>query len=333
MFRFEHPEFFWLIIISLVMTGALYFRKKIWQKHLAQWGSTNTVKRLGENLKDNSRLIWLSVLGILLLNLAAVNPQWGTKTRSIEGKTADLYILLDISNSMLAEDIAPNRLERAKRLALDIAGTFKSDRVGLILFAGNAYMQSPLTTDWHAIQLYLNAANPDQAGTQGTEIGKAIRLAANAEKEADDDTGQGALVIITDGEDHDSDAVTAMKDAATKGWTSYVIGVGTEAGSTIPMQAGRERDVKRDETGQPVVTKLNRALMMDLAQQGNGLYFDIAEGNAILQNLKNEFAKLERSHMEKRSFSEHKSYYQWFLMAGLIIIMLIPTIRYKHDVI
>jgi len=333
MFRFEHPEFFWLIIISMVMIGALFFRKNALQKHLAQWGSLNTVRRLTENLKDNSRLIWLSVIGLLLLNLAAVNPQWGTKTRSIEGKTADLYMLLDISNSMLAEDIAPNRLERAKRLALDISNTFKSDRVGLILFAGNAYMQSPLTTDWHAIQLYLNAANPDQAGTQGTEIGKAIRLAANAEKEADDDTGQGALVIITDGEDHDSDAVTAMKDAATKGWTSYVIGVGTEAGSTIPMQAGRERDVKRDETGQPVVTKLNRALLMDLAQQGNGMYFDIAEGNAIIQNLKNEFAKLERSHMEKRSFSEHKSYYQWFLMAGLIIIMLIPTIRYKNDVI
>lgn len=298
---------------------------------MARWGSPTTVKRLINKLSPKSSLAWLSIAGIFFLNLAIVNPQWGFKTRTIEAKTADIYILLDISNSMLAEDIAPNRLERAKRFSLDLASAFKSDRVGLIVFAGNAYMQSPLTTDWHAIQLYLNSAHPDQAGTQGTEIGKAIRLATNSRSE--EEPAEGALIIITDGEDHDSDAMSAMSNAVEKGWTTYLVGVGTEKGSVIPVSTRGIKDVKRDEAGQPVITKLNKTLMSDLARDGNGKYFDISEGNSIIENLKSELVKLERSHLEKRSFSEHRSYYQWFLMAALIIIMLVPTIRYKHDII
>ena len=144
---------------------------------------------------------------------------------------------------------------------------------------------------------------------------------------------EGAIIVITEGEDHDSDAPGSIQDAVAKGWTSYVIGVGTEQGSTIPMKIGNQQDVKRDESGQPVITAMNRQLMINLAQQGGGKYFDITEGASITDNLKNELVKLERSHLEKRSFSEHKSYYQWFLMAALIIIMLIPTIRYKHEVV
>ncbi|HUR32005.1 MAG TPA: VWA domain-containing protein [Saprospiraceae bacterium] len=315
-----------------MVIGVLYARKYLWPKDLLKWGNPNTARRLTERLREKSSLTWLAVSAILLLNIAAVNPQWGLKTRAVEKKTADIYILLDISNSMLAEDIAPNRLERAKRFALELASAFKSDRIGLVVFAGNAYMQSPLTTDWHAIHLYLNAAHPDQAGTQGTEIGKAIRLAAHSRSE-EETSGEGAMIIITDGEDHDSDAPTAINDAVSGGWTTYIIGVGTEQGGTIPMMTDKIKDVKRDESGQPVVTKLNRTLMMQLAQQGNGHYFDITDGQSILESLKTELAKLERSHMEKRSFSEHKSYYQWFLMAAIIAILLIPTIRYKYDVI
>lgn len=332
MFRFEHPEFFWLILISAVIIAVFFTRHKRWAKDFSKWGSSNTVRRLVEKFRDNSSLTWLSVAALILLNLAAVNPQWGFKTKSIEGKTADIYIVMDISTSMLAEDIAPSRLERAKRFALDVATTFKSDRIGLILFAGNAYMQSPLTTDWHAIQLYLNSAHPDQAGTQGTEIGKAVRLAISAASQ-EELPGEGAMIIITDGEDHDSDALNAIRDASSKGWSTYIIGVGTEQGANIPIEINQRKDVKRDEAGQPVITRLNRPLMLELAQSGNGKYFDITEGVTIIENLKTELAKLERTRLEKRSFSEHKSYYQWFLMAALIILMLIPTIRYKHDVI
>ena len=332
MFRFEHPEFFWLLIPALVIVGLIYFRATLIKRDFQKWGSLSTVNRLSPRFSEKHSLKWLSVIALLILVLAAVNPQWGFRSRSIDKKTADLYIILDISNSMLAEDVAPSRLEKAKRFALDLANTFKNDRIGLVVFAGNAYMQSPLTTDWHAIQLYLNAAHPDQAGTQGTEIGRAVKLAANSRSE-EEANSEGAMIVITDGEDHDEDAARDISEAVSKGWSIYIVGVGTEQGGNIPMIIDKRKDVKRDEHGQPVITKMNRPLMIDLAREGRGKYYDINEGQAIVDNLAAEFEQLERTQMEKRSFSEHKSYYQWFLLAALALIMLIPTIRFKHDVI
>jgi Ca-activated chloride channel family protein len=276
--------------------------------------------------------MWLPGIAILFICLAAVNPQWGFKTETVENKTADIFILLDISNSMLAEDVAPDRLEKARRLALDISSAFKTDRIGLVLFAGNAYIQSPLTSDWHAIELYLNAAHPDQAGTQGTAIGDAVKAAVTSRNE-EESSGEGALIIITDGEDHDSDAPASVQNASTLGWTTFIVGVGTEEGGTIPMMIQGSKDVKRDESGQPVVTKLNRQLMMDLAQKGNGKYYDLENNQTIIKDLESELTKLERSHLEKRSFSEHKSYYQWFLLPAILFILLSVIINYKHEVI
>lgn len=332
MFRFEHAEFFWSIIITLVIIAAFYLRRYYKVQDLSQWGSPNTVRKLKSVLTDKPKLLWLSIIALLFLNLALVNPQWGYKTRTVEGETADFYILFDISNSMLAEDIAPSRLERARRFAMDLASAFKSDRIGLIFFAGNAYMQSPLTSDWRAIQLYLSAAHPDQAGTQGTAIGEAIQLVMNTLQQ-EEETGKGALIILTDGEDHESDAVAIVQNAISKGWTTYVIGVGTETGAAIPMMENGNKVIKRDASGKPVKTSMNRQLMINLAQQGGGKYFDVTEGNPVISTLKDELKNLERKHQEKRSFSEHKSYFQWFLMGSLVIIMLIVTIRYKYDVV
>jgi Ca-activated chloride channel family protein len=178
----------------------------------------------------------------------------------------------------------------------------------------------------------LNAAHPDQAGTQGTAIGKAVRLAAKPKEEGRSE-GQGAIVILTDGEDHDTDAPLAIAEAVDAGWMTFVIGVGTESGGTIPISIEGRKDVKRDDQGQPVQTIMNRPLMMELSQKGNGKYFDINDGPAVIADLKKEFAGLERSQLEKRSFSEHKSYFQWFLLPALIILMLMPMINLKHDVI
>jgi Ca-activated chloride channel family protein len=274
----------------------------------------------------------VGLLSAILLSVATINPQWGFRSVTVETKSAAIYLLLDISYSMLAEDVAPSRLERARRLALDISTAFRTDKVGLILFAGNAYMQSPLTTDWNAIQLYLNAANPDQAGTQGTAIGEGIRLALKTNNE-EEDFDAGALIILTDGEDHDSDALAAMDEAAAAGWITYLIGVGTETGATIPMPIDGRKDFKRDENGQPVKTALNRSLMMDLAQRGNGKYFDLADGATITENLEKELAGLERSRQEKRSFSEHKSYFQWFLLPAIVLLFLGSFVNYRHDVL
>ena len=332
MFRFEHPEFFWLAILAVIIVGSIFIRRSLRQRDWLRWASTSSYARIAEGMKDRSSFNGLIVLAAILLILAAVNPQWGYKTEDVESKTADIYLLLDISNSMLAEDVAPSRMDKAKRFAMELSTEFKTDRVGLILFAGNAYIQSPLTTDWHAIQLYLSSANPAQAGTQGTAIGEAITLATQIRNEGEDKRG-GALIAITDGEDHDSDAPAALQEAVSKGWITYIVGVGTEEGSTIPMEIDGKPDVKRDNSGQPVVSRMNRSLMIDLAQQGNGKYFDLTDGKAIITNLEKELATLERTQLEKRSFSEHRSYYQWFLMGAMGVLLLYVTLRHKYEVV
>jgi Ca-activated chloride channel family protein len=332
MFRFEHPDLFWLAALPVLMIAGIFLRLYLTGKNWSKWGSKLSVERILARIKDKPSFLWLPGLAVIFLCIAAVNPQWGYKTETVENKSADIFLILDISNSMLAEDIAPNRLERARRFALDLTSAFKTDRIGLIVFAGNAYMQSPLTSDWHAIELYLNAADPDQAGTQGTAIGEAIRLSSKTRNE-EEQAGEGALIIITDGEDHDSDAPSAVQDAITKGWTTYVVGVGTEEGGRIPVMIDGNRDLKRDETGQPVVTKLNRQLMIDLTQKGNGKYYDLTNNQEIIKDLQSELTKLERSHLEKRSFSEHRSYFQWFLLPAVAMLLLSVAVNYKHEVI
>lgn len=329
MFRFEHPEFYWLAILPILLVGLYFLRRYLTGVDWKAWGSAKSNHKAQTSKNIGPRWLWLGLIASLCLVIGATNPQWGYRAIAVESKSADIYLVMDISNSMLAEDIAPNRLERARRMALDLSTAFKTDRVGLILFAGNAYMQSPLTTDWHAIQLFLNAANPNQAGTQGTAIGEAIRLASKSS----DNTGQGALIILTDGEDHDQDAPDAITEAAENGWATYIIGFGTAQGGTIPVLISGRRDVKRDKNGQPVQTSLNKPLMKELAKKGGGIYYDADEGNVIIADLKQELSGLERSQMEKRSFSEHRSYFQWFLLPALLSIFALVGLNFKFDVI
>jgi Ca-activated chloride channel family protein len=332
MFRFEHPEFFWLALLPMIVGGSYFLRKYFAGIDWIQWGTNHSNAKTQGAHSYKPRWLWLAIVASVGLMVAAVNPQWGYRAIAVESKSADIYLVMDISNSMLAEDIAPSRLERARRMALDMSTAFKTDRVGLILFAGNAYMQSPLTTDWHAIQLFLNAANPSQAGTQGTAIGEAVRLATKS-KSDEDAAGQGALIILTDGEDHDQNAPEAIKEATAEGWATYIIGFGTEQGGMIPVSISGRRDVKRDMNGQPVQTSLNRPLMQQLAREGGGKYYDADEGSTIIADLKEELAGLERSQMEKRSFSEHRSYYQWFLLPAVLLIFTLVSLNYKFDVI
>lgn len=332
MFRFEHPEFFWLMIIPVLCVLTYYWRQRLALKSWKAWGSEISNRKSIARLATHPAYLWMALVGVILLSFAAVNPQWGFKKSAVENKSAEIYLVLDISNSMLAEDVAPNRLDKAKKMAMDISSAFKSDKVGLILFAGNAYIQSPLTTDWHAIQLFLNAANPDQAGTQGTAIGEAVRLAIKT-KQDKESSGEGAIIILTDGEDHDSDAPTAIIEANSEGWATYIIGVGTESGGHIPIMIDGNKDLKQDEHGQPVTTKLNEPLMKELAEKGHGQYYNASNGDNIIEDLRKELATLERTQLERRSFSEHKSYFQWFLLPGLLLILGWVGLNFRFEVV
>lgn len=332
MFRFEHPSFFWWAAAVVLMAGILFWRQRRHQAKWKSWGSMKSNARVVAQFGRLSRWKWLPLPIAVMMLLAMANPQWGYRSVAVQQTSADIYLLLDISSSMLAQDVAPSRLERARRLALDISDAFRTDQVGLIVFAGNAYIQSPLTTDWHAIQLFLNAVHPDQAGTQGTSIGEAIRLAIQPKQGSTRPEG-GALIVITDGEDHDSDAPDAVSEAALAGWATYIIGVGTAQGASIPVVIDGVPDVKRDESGQPVHTALNRDLMESLAEKGKGTYYDLQEEPRIIEALKQNLAELERVQTEKRSFSEHKSYFQLFLLPAVLLLVLQAGVHYRKDVI
>lgn len=334
MFRFEHPAFFWSVI--LVVAAFTAFGLGRWWRNRDKliWASNQSYQRISAGSRRGRVLAPLFILtAMACLVLAAVNPQWGFRSVTVEDTSADIYIMLDISTSMLAEDVPPSRLERAKRFAIDFAHAFSADKIGLIFFAGSAYLQSPLTTDRAAIQLFLNAAHPDQAGTQGTAIGDAIRLAIKPTANEETAVTGGALVLITDGEDHDSDAIAAMEEAKAAGWTAWVIGAGTTTGAEIPITIQGMRDSKRDENGLPVKTALNRQLLEDLARAGNGRYYDLSNPGQVLAQLQEDMHDLVRTIREKRTFSEHKSYFQWFLLPAIILLLAMPAMYYKREVV
>ncbi len=309
------------LIAVPIVAGLLalhYFqRKRIFQRI----ADSHLHHRMLEDISRSKEWLkgMLFLAGLLMACLALSNPQWGFKKEKVERKAADVYIALDISNSMLAEDIPPNRLERAKKFAGELVNNLKGDRIGLILFAGSAYLQMPLTTDYAAAQVYLQSANPSNAGTQGTAIGEALELGMRTYDERS--ASNRALVIITDGENHEEGAVEAMENARQAGVVPFIVGVGSEEGGFIPMMIRGREDYKRDENGSPVRTRLDEDLMRDLVRAGGGRYYNIANPGTVIASIQEEINQLEKRDIEERSFSEYESYFQYFLFMGIVLFL------------
>jgi Ca-activated chloride channel family protein len=262
----------------------------------------------------------LYLLAFLLLILALVNPQMGTKKETVTKKSADVVLAVDISRSMRAEDVKPSRLDVSKRFSEQLIEALKNERIGLILFAGNAYLQMPLTNDFMTAQVFVRAINTESAGTQGTSIKDAIDLAVDVSDVRE--KNHGVMIIISDGEDHEEGVDEAVQQAVTKGMMIITVGVGTEHGGYIPENYGNRRDFLRDESGNPVTTVVNTEMLKDIARAAKGKYFNISERN-IVQQIKTEIDKLDKVAMEQRSFSEYESYYTFFLALGTLLIALI----------
>jgi len=322
MFRFEHPEFLWLLAlvpVILVMYAGLF----LWQKkQLKTFSNPALLGRLVGGWAPRRK--WLKAglfaFSIGLLVIALANPQWGSKREKVEAKAADIMIALDISNSMMAEDVAPDRLARSQRIIERIIDQIKGERIGLILFAGNAYLQSPLTNDYGAVTMFVKGASPDQATTQGTDIGAVIDL---AEKSFDpQNKSNKVLIIITDGEDHEEAALERAQEAAQDGLVIFTVAVGTPEGSFIPKNYGLREDYLRDAEGKPVRSIVNTALLQELAQQGNGLFFTYQDDETMAKAMQNRIDRLDKQQVEQRSFSEYESYFQPFLLIALLLLTL-----------
>mgnify|MGYP003302879189 FL=1 len=322
--RFEHPEYlYWLLIIPILI--AIYVTIRIInKKRFSKFADSKFIELLApltSNSRSNIKFI-LSLLVISLGILSIANLQSGSKMEEVKREGIDLFFCIDISNSMNAEDIAPNRLERSKQAINNIINKLNGDRVGIIVFAGNAYVQLPITTDYSAAKMFLSTINTDLIPTQGTEIGSAINLAA---KSFGTNENNKAIVVISDGEDHENgDAIKAVQEAAKLGIKIYTIGMGLEDGAPIPTynKYGKRTGYKKDKNGNIVITKLDDNMLRQIAEIGDGIYRRASNSNVGLDEIYEEINKSDKSEIEAKVFSDYEDQFQWFLGAAIILLII-----------
>ena len=322
--RFEHPEYlYWLLVIPILIAIHISIRilnKKQFKK-FADSKFSEFLIPLASNARSNTKFV-LFVFVIALAILAAANLQTGSKMEEVKREGIDLYFCVDISNSMNAEDIAPNRLERSKQAINNIINKLNGDRIGIIVFAGNAYVQLPITTDYAAAKMFLSTVNTNLIPSQGTEIGAAINLAS---KSFGNSEHNKAIVIISDGEDHENgDAIKAAQEAAKTGIKIYTIGMGLEDGAPIPIynKYGKRTGYKKDRDGNIVITKLDDNMLRQISEIGDGIYRRASNSNVGLDEVFDEINKTEKSEIESKVFTDYEDQFQWFLGAAIILLII-----------
>jgi Ca-activated chloride channel family protein len=322
--RFEHPEYLWLLSAIVLLVIFYLFARSKRKKQIASIGDLYLVKQLMPD-KSASRngakfILLLFALAFLVVGLA--NPQVGTKQETVMRKGVDIIIALDLSESMLANDIQPFRLEKAKMFISKLLNKFQNDRVAFIVFAGNAYLQMPLTVDYSAFDLYLKNVDTKLLPTQGTAIGEAIQLAEEAF-----DAGEKkhkALIIISDGESHDEDAIQKAKEANKNGTTIFTVGVGTPKGAPVPVlnQFGQEIGRKKDNDGSIVLSKLNEKMLQEIALVGGGNYYRLSGINEEVKDIMSNISKMETKEIEEQVYTDYEDQFQFFLFFALILIVI-----------
>jgi Ca-activated chloride channel homolog len=320
MLRFQHiSHLFALGIIPLLIL--LFILKVLWgRKKLKNLGEEYlVVQQIRGYIKGRSttRFILLAI-GLSCLIIGWANLQMGAKTEKVQRKGVDVIIALDVSKSMLAKDIQPDRLSKAKQLIMHLLEKMNNDRVALIVFAGRAYLQVPLTIDYSAMKMMMQTVKPDLVPTQGTVIGEAIDLSLRSFSQKE--RKYKSLVVISDGEDHDENTIKKAKDASEAGVVIHTIGIGSPQGTTIFDP--ETRSVKLDENGNPVVSKLNEDELKSIATAGKGTYTLLNNTEDAAERLIEEIDGMEQKSLGAVIFTDYKSYFQYFLFVGLLLIML-----------
>ena len=323
MYKIEEPIYFSLLIIIPAMV--VVFLLVLWWKKRTRrkFSDLNLLKKLAPNssiFKSVVKLVFL-LLGITFLIISLVNPKMGTKLKTVKREGVDIVFALDVSKSMLAEDIAPNRLEKAKQIISKTIDRLGSDRVGIIIYAGNAYPLLPITTDHAAANMFLQNANPDMVSSQGTDINGALELAKTYYN--NDEQTNRFLIIISDGEDHQEETKQVAKNLANEGVKIYTIGVGTEKGGPIPMRLnGAVIGYKKDNKGETVITKRMPDVLQGIADAADGRYIDGNVTGTPVKVIADVIANAEKSEFETKQFSDYKDQFQWFLAIGLLFLLI-----------
>lgn len=331
MLRFQHSEYLYglllLIVIILAFISVLAWKRRSVKKI----GDKDLVRSLfmGYSIRFRNLKFWLLFFAFAFMVIGAANLQLGSKMEKITRKGVDVIIALDMSNSMRAEDVQPSRLARAKQLVNMLLDKMTNDRVGLVVFAGNAYLQMPLTVDYSAARMYLQSATPGMLPTQGTAIDRAIELSQQSFNQKE--RKHKAIILISDGEGWDNDAIAAAKKAHDNGIVVNTVSVGTEQGAPIKMPDG---SYLKDDKGNVVITKMDDKLLKGIAAEGNGLYEHLDNTDAAADNLIQKLDSMQKKEFGENMFSDYLSYFQYFLGIGLLLLLLeffIPETKKKKS--
>ena len=323
MYQLEEKIWFWLLLIIPVMV-VVFLWTLLWKRRVQKkFGNTNSLKRLSPDQSAFKSVLKLCVLSLSVgcFVMALVNPKIGTKLETIKREGVDIVFAIDVSKSMLAEDVAPNRLEKSKQLVTQIINNLASDRIGIIAYAGKAFPQLPITTDYGTAKMFLQSMNTDMLSSQGTAIDEAIQLSRNYFD--DEEQTNRVLVIISDGEDHNDLSVEVAEAASEEGIKIYTIGVGSEKGGPIPLKKnGVVMNYKKDKNNETVITRLNSETLKLIASEAKGTYIDGNTTAIVVEQVRDILNKMDKKEFEAKEFAEYRDQFQWFLGLGLFFLIL-----------
>jgi Ca-activated chloride channel family protein len=320
MFRFEHPEYLYGLLLIPALLAIFIFSMQGKKRSLKRFGEMRLLRELmpDASVKKQYVKLWLSEVCIVLFVLMAAGPQFGSKLETVKRQGIEVMICLDVSNSMLSTDIEPSRLDKSKQILSKLIDNLQNDKIGLIVFAGDAFIQLPITSDYVSAKMFLSSINPAMVPTQGTAIGAAVNLAVRSF--SPNEAAEKTIILITDGENHEDDALGAAKAAEEKGIKVHVLGVGSENGSPIPVP-GRN-DYMRDNEGNMITTRLNEEMCEQIAAAGGGMYARTDNTNNALKALQKELDRMGKSEVESRVYTAYDEKYQipgWFLLFFLVL--------------
>lgn len=321
MFRFAHTDYLFLLLILPFLCILFLVTRYLKKKAIRSFGDLNIISQLMPDVSYSRPVIKFIFLIIALTGIifAMAGPQFGSKLEKVKRKGVEIVIALDVSNSMMAEDIQPNRLERAKQAISKLVDRLSNDKIGLIVFAGDAYTQIPITTDYASAKMFLSSITTEIVPKQGTAIGSAINLGMKSF--SPNDELNKALIIITDGENHEDDAVEAAKKATEKGIIVHTLGIGLPKGSPIPVKGKYgQQNFKKDSKGNIVISKLNEIMLRKIASAGNGIYIRATNTRLGLNSLLDEINKMEKEEIESKFYSEYDEQFQYII--GIVLFFL-----------
>ncbi|RMB63341.1 VWA domain-containing protein [Dokdonia sinensis] len=323
MYLLEEKIWFWLLL-AIPLVILLYLGVVVWQRSAQKrFASQPLLKQLSPDrsyFKPTLKILILCI-AIFFLVFGLVNLKMGTKLETVKREGVDVVFAIDVSKSMLAEDIAPNRIEKSKQLVTQIINNLGSDRIGIIAYAGSAYPQLPITTDYSSAKLFLSQMNTDMLSSQGTAIAEAIELAKTYYN--DEEQTNRVLFIISDGEDHVGEASNLAEQANEEGIRIFTIGVGKPEGGPIPLKRnGVVQAYKKDQNGETVITRLDAQTLKDIAAEANGEYLDGSNTADVVETVQNLLNSMDKKEFEAKQFADFKDQFQWFLGVALLFLFL-----------